>query len=141
MAFARTEASPKSFIHAIKFAFKNSASLGGATSIRHFSNYRFLSEPFHYSSKDRDSADARVRHQTLCKFRWRRDFSQILPWIRVEPIEISSDSAPLIRRALATRVRLRKAIANRSAGRSSRMTGFFFSFLSPQHSSLREAWF
>lgn len=94
LAFARTEASPKSFIHAIKFAFKNSAS---SLRWRHFDSLLFkLPVPFERSTippEDLDSVGARVRHQTFMQISFRRrDFSRILPRTSSKPSKFHPDS-------------------------------------------------
>lgn len=146
LAFARTEASPKSFIHAIKFAFKNSAS---SLRWRHFDSLLFkLPVPFERSTippEDLDSVGARVRHQTFMQISFRRrDFSRILPRTSSKP----SKFHPLIQRALATRLPTRGPIMKgnrKSLGglieSDDRFFFFFFFCLRNTEVPGREAWF
>ena len=96
LAFARTEASPKSFIHAIKFAFKNSAS---SLRWRHFDSLLFkLPVPFERSTipprRSRFSRRARTPPDVYANFVSAARLFTDSSSDELEAIEISSRFRP-----------------------------------------------
>lgn len=95
LAFARTEASPKSFIHAIKFAFKNSA-LSPVAPLR-FATFQTTGSfrTFHYSSRrSRFSRRARTPPDVYANFVSAARLFTDSSSDELEAIEISSRFRP-----------------------------------------------